>query len=184
MGGADILHNLIDNVIAFVEAHRTWAFWIALLFAMAETMPIVSILIPSTAILIGVGALVATGGIDFLPIWAGASVGAIIGSCISWWLGHRYGEWVLQQWPMSKEPQMAERGRQAFEKWGGAALLIGHFFGPLRAIVFLMAGISRMSFRRFIGWNILGAIGWAFIVPKSGEIGGNVLGWLWNLVTG
>lgn len=178
------MDTFIDSVIAFVEAHRSWAFWIALVFALAETTPLISILIPSTAILVGVGALVATGGVDLLPIWAGASIGAMIGSCGSWWLGWHYGDRVLRQWPLSKDPQLAERGRAAFAKWGGAALLIGHFFGPLRAVVFLMAGIARMPFSRFIGWNIIGALSWAFVIPKSGEIGGNVLGWLWNLVVG
>ncbi|QUS35543.1 DedA family protein [Falsirhodobacter algicola] len=178
------MDTLIDNVIAFVEAHRDWAFWIALLFALAETMPVISILIPSTAILVGVGALVATGGVDLGPIWAGASIGAILGSCFSWALGQRYGGWVLGRWPMSRDPMMAERGRAAFARWGGAALLVGHFFGPLRAVVFLMAGISRMPFHRFIPWDIAGALAWAFVIPKSGEIGGNVLGWLWTLVTG
>ncbi|WP_128253945.1 DedA family protein [Falsirhodobacter deserti] len=178
------MDNIIDNIIAFVEAHRGWAFWIALLFALAETTPIVSILIPSTAILVGVGALVATGGVDFLPIWAGASIGAIIGSSASWWIGRYYGGWVLGRWPMSNNPDLADRGREAFARWGGAALLVGHFFGPLRAVVFLMAGIADMPFARFIGWNLLGAVAWAFAVPKSGEIGGNVLGWLWQLVAG
>ncbi|WP_045389848.1 DedA family protein [Falsirhodobacter sp. alg1] len=177
------MSNLIDSVIAFVEAHREWAFWIAMFFAMAETTPIISILIPSTAILVGVGALVATGGVDLFPIWLGASIGAVIGSCASWWAGHRYGEWVLRQWPMSKDPGLAARGSHAFARWGGAALLIGHFFGPLRAVVFLIAGITRMPFHRFIGWDIIGALAWAFVIPKSGEIGGNVVAWLWQLLT-
>lgn len=178
------MENLIDSILDFVEANREWAFWIALFFALAETMPIISILIPSTAILVGVGALVATGEVEFMPIWQGASIGAIIGSCTSWWLGRHYGDWILRQWPMNKEPELAEKGRGAFAKWGGAALLIGHFFGPLRAVVFLLAGIARMPFRRFIGWNIIGAIAWAFAVPKSGEIGGNVVSWLWNMIAG
>ncbi len=178
------MEQMIDNVIGFVEAHRAWAFWIALLFALAETLPIISILIPSTAILVGVGALVATGGLDFLPIWAGGSVGAILGSCFSWWLGRRYGVWILSQWPMSRDPTMAERGRAAFARWGGAALMVGHFFGPLRAVVFLMAGIARMPFHRFVLWNVAGAMAWAFAIPKSGEIGGNVVGWLWSHIAG
>lgn len=178
------MERVIDSVIGFVDAHSAWAFWIALVFAFAETTAFVSILIPSTAILVGVGALVATGGVDFLPIWAGASVGAIFGATFSWWLGLRYGDWVLRQWPLSRDPQMAERGQQAFARWGGSALLIGHFFGPLRAVVFLLAGIARMPFYRFIGWNILGAVAWAFVIPKSGEIGGNVLGWLWTHIAG
>ena len=42
-----------------------------------------SIAIPSTAILVGIGALVATGAIDFMPIWLGAALGALIGSTFS-----------------------------------------------------------------------------------------------------
>ncbi|MCJ8139480.1 DedA family protein [Falsirhodobacter halotolerans] len=178
------MEQMIDSVIGFVEAHSAWAFWIALFFALAETMPVISILIPSTAILVGVGALAATGGVDLFPIWAGGSIGAVLGSTVSWWLGRRYGLWILSQWPMSRDPLMAERGRAAFAKWGGSALLIGHFFGPLRAVVFLLAGISRMPFLRFSGWNFVGSLAWAFVIPKSGEIGGNVLGWLWSHIVG
>lgn len=174
----------VTSVIDFIAANKGSAFWIALLFAAAETTALISIVIPSTAILVGVGAFVATGAISFWPLWAGASIGALLGSTLSWWLGLRYGDRILGMWPMRNHPDLVTKGTEAFAKWGALAILIGHFFGPLRSVVFLMAGMSRMALWRFQAVNVLGALAWAYLIPKFGEVGGIVLGWLWRLVSG
>lgn len=169
----------IEVTLTFVRDNRDWAFWISLLFALGETIAFISILIPSTAVLLGVGALVATGELSLLPIWAGASIGAIIGSHISYWIGWRYGEPMLRVWPLRDHPEMVARGRATFQKWGVIAVIIGHFFGPLRAVVFVMAGISRIPLRLFVPVNILGCLAWAYVTPAFGEVAGHIIGWLW-----
>ncbi|MCE6971018.1 DedA family protein [Cereibacter sphaeroides] len=176
--------GIVETIVDFIRDNSAWALWIALAFAAAETTAFLSILIPSTAILFGVGALVATGGLDFLPIWVGASIGAMIGSFFSYWLGWRFGQRALEMRPMRDHRALIMRGTDAFARWGAFAVLIGHFFGPLRAVVFVMGGVSRLPFWQFAPVNILGCIAWAWATPKSGEIGGNILGYLWNLVTG
>lgn len=175
---------IVDTILGFISANRDWALWIALIFAAAETTAFLSILIPSTAILFGVGALVATGGLDFTPIWIGASIGAMIGSFFSYWLGWRFGARALEMPVMRDHRALILRGTDAFARWGAFAVLIGHFFGPLRAVVFVLAGISRLPLWQFVPVNLLGCIAWAWATPKSGEIGGSILGYLWTLVTG
>lgn len=170
----------ITSTIAFIEANAAWAFWIALIFAAAETVAVVSILIPSTAILIGVGGLIATGALSFWPIWAGAAAGAMIGSTFSWWLGLRYGIHILAMWPLRKHPELVVRGRAAFTRWGPAAILVGHFFGPLRPVVFLMCGMAPMALWRFTPWNVLGGVAWAGAMPLTGYLGGSLIGWAWR----
>ena len=174
----------IDGLLAFLEANRDWAFWIALVFSVAENTAFLSIVIPSTAILVGVGALVATGAIDFAPIFAGAAIGAVIGSTFSWWLGLRFGDRILRLWPLRDHPELVERATTTFAKWGPLAIIIGHFFGPLRPVVFLMCGMAAMRFWWFQLFNIAGSISWAYIVPKFGEVSGIVIGWLWSLISG
>nr|WP_152828675.1 DedA family protein [Fertoeibacter niger] len=178
------IDTVIEATLAFVRDNRDWAFWIALVFAMGETTAFLSIIIPSTAVLLGVGALVATGELSLLPIWAGASVGAVIGSLFSYWIGWRYGDAILRLWPLRDHPDLVARGNAAFQKWGVVAVLIGHFFGPLRAVVFVMAGISRISPLLFVPVNIVGCLAWAYVTPKFGEVAGQVFGWLWRLITG
>lgn len=174
----------IARLIDFLGANREWAFWVALVFAIAENTAFLSILIPSTAILVGVGALVATGGVDFLPIFFGAAIGAVIGSTFSWWLGMHYGDRMLSVRPMRDHPDLVQRGKDAFAKWGPLAIIIGHFFGPLRPVVFLMCGMALMPFWWFQLFNISGSIAWAFVVPKFGEVGGMAISYVWHLIFG
>lgn len=171
---------MIDTVLAFVRDNRDWAFWIALVFAMGETIAFLSILIPSTAILLGVGALVATGELSLFPIWAGATIGAVIGSFLSYGIGWRWGDAILSLWPLRNHPDLVARGNAAFRRWGVIAVIIGHFFGPLRAVVFVMAGISRVPLILFAPVNIAGCMAWAYVTPKFGEVAGHLIGWIWR----
>lgn len=86
-------------------------------------------------------------------------------------------------WPLRDKPELVEQGRQAFSRWGLVAVLIGHFFGPLRAVVFLLAGMSTMRFWQFQAVNAVGAIAWGFIIPKTGEVGGDLAGWFWQYLS-
>jgi membrane protein DedA with SNARE-associated domain len=178
------LEALLGHVVDFVTAHARWAPYLAFLFAFGETLAFLSIVIPSTAILVAVGGLVATGSLELFPIWLGASLGALVGSTFSRWLGRRYGPAMMNVWPLNKDPDAVDRSKRAFAKWGPGAVFVGHFFGPLRSIVFIAAGIATMRPLRFQSVNIPGALIWAYAIPKSGEIGGNVIGHLWRSLFG
>jgi membrane protein DedA with SNARE-associated domain len=175
------VEGMIDAVLAFVRDNRDWAFWIALVFAFGENLAFLSIVIPSTAILLGVGAFVASGQLSLFPIWAGASIGALIGSIISYVIGWRYGAVILSLWPLRDHPDFIEKGNSAFRRWGAYAVTIGHFFGPLRAVVFVMAGIARMSPPVFMVVNFFGSLAWAYVTPLFGEVAGHLIGWIWSL---
>ena len=108
----------VEAVLQFLERHQEWSFWVALVFASAETLAFLSLLVPSTAILVAVGATISTGALSMFHVWAGAALGAVIGSTVSWWLGQRYGARILASWPMNREPQLVERATDAFRRWG------------------------------------------------------------------
>lgn len=168
----------IDGVLAWIGAHRQWTLPLALIFGAAETTAFTSLLVPSSAILVGVGALVATGEIAFLPLWIGAAVGAAIGSTFSWWLGWHYGEDILKWKIVASNQALVDRTRSIFDRHGVFAVLGGHFVGPFRPFAFLLAGLSRMPLAKFSLFNLPGCLIWAFAVPMIGYLGGTTLGWL------
>ncbi|MES2667708.1 MAG: DedA family protein [Pseudomonadota bacterium] len=174
------MDSMIESILAFVQENRAWAFWIALAFSIGENVAFISIVIPSTAILLGVGALVATGELSMWPIFLGSAIGALIGSFGSYWIGLRYGQAILGMWPFRKQPDLVERGNAAFQKWGVIAVFIGHFFGPLRAVVFVMAGVARIPMRLFFPVNVIGSLAWAYLTPAFGEVAGHIFGWIWT----
>jgi membrane protein DedA with SNARE-associated domain len=169
-----------EDLIALIERNRDWLPLIMLVFAAAETTAFLSILIPSTAVMVAVGALVATGEVRFWPLWAGATIGAILGSSFSFWLGRRYGVALLQRRPLRDHPEMIAKTEAAFTRYGPATIFLGHFTTIFRPVVFLMAGMSGMSLARFAFWNSLGCVAWAYLIPKLGQFGGDIIGWLWS----
>jgi membrane protein DedA with SNARE-associated domain len=179
-----VFESIVQSAIDVVGSHRQWAPVLAFALAFLETMAFLSLLIPSTVILAAVGTLVAAGALDLLPIWIGASAGALTGSTISFALGRRFGPAVFAAWPLNRDPALVARGRSAFARWGTPAVLVSHFIGPLRSIAFILAGASAMRLVAFQMVNVPGALAWAYLTPKSGELGGALLGALWRALGG
>ena len=92
------LNALAQTVTEYVRAHAEWAPWIVGLLAFGESVALVSLLIPATVILIGIGALIGASGLDFWPIWSGAVIGAALGDSLSYWLGFHYHEPIARLW--------------------------------------------------------------------------------------
>ena len=44
-----------------------------------------------------------------------------------------------------------------------------------------MCGMAAMPFWWFQLFNLAGSVAWAFVVPKFGEVGGLIIGWVWSL---
>jgi membrane protein DedA with SNARE-associated domain len=60
------------------------------------------------------------------------------------------------------------RGQAFFETWGVLGVFLGRFFGPLRSVIPLVAGICAMPQLRFQLANIASALIWATGVLAPG----------------
>src|SRR5262245_37373949 len=123
---------LAGQILDFIKAHPEWAAFVIGLVAFGESFAFLSLLFPGTAILITSGALIEAGILDaFLPVVAGI-IGAVLGDAISFWLGQKFGPFLLEIWPFRGCPQELESGIVFFERYGISSVFIGLFFGPLR----------------------------------------------------
>src|SRR2546428_763831 len=82
------------------------------------------------AALVGIGALIAQGGLSFWPIWIAGSVGAALGDWLSYWIGRKLEYGVQKIWPLSRYPELIPKGEAFVRTWGVYAIFIGRFFGP------------------------------------------------------
>ena len=165
------MHDLIEAVLAFVRVHHVYAAPLVFLLAFGESLALVSLLLPATVLLVGVGALIGASGIAFWPIYFGAAIGAALGDWLSYWLGRHYHEQIARTWPLSRHPDLMPRGQAFFAKWGGSGIFIGRFFGPLRAIVPLVAGACEMPRAPFQVANWTSAFVWAGLILGPGAFG-------------
>ena len=160
-----------DALLLFVRTHEAWGWPIAFILAFGESLAFVSLLLPATALLIAMGGLIGASGITFWPIWLAAVLGAALGDWVSYALGHHYEGAITRIWPLSRHPRMVARGAVFFRNWGVAGIFLGRFFGPLRCIVPLMAGISGMPLLPFQVANVISAFVWATGILAPGFVG-------------
>lgn len=165
------LHAFGLGIVEFVRAHQGWAAPIVFVLAFGESLAFVSLLLPATVALVGIGGLIGASGISFIPIFVSAAVGAALGDWVSYWLGNKFKEPIGQVWPLSRYPDLIPRGHAFVARFGFAAIFLGRFFGPLRAIVPLIAGILTMPFWPFQLANWASAFLWSAVLLGSGWYG-------------
>ena len=174
------MEHLVQPTLDFIAAHSGWAAAIMFITAFGESFAFVSLLFPGTSMLIAAGTLMAAGSLPYLPIVAGAIAGAVLGDTISFWIGHRFGGGIARVWPFSRNPELLSSGIKFFARHGGKSVFIGRFFGPIRAVIPLAAGVMRMPRHRFWFSNVTSAIVWApmllFVGDAVGDIGDNLVG--------
>jgi membrane protein DedA with SNARE-associated domain len=156
------------QMLEFVKANAGWASVVVFLFAFGESLAVVGVFVPATVILIAIGALVGATDIEFWPVWAGTAAGAVAGDAVSFWFGDLFKERARNVWPLSRHPAMYERSERFFRRWGVWALFIGRFFGPVRGMVPLVAGVFGMPLVLFMMANIASAMIWAFVLLAPG----------------
>jgi membrane protein DedA with SNARE-associated domain len=178
------LEESAHHVIEFVRAHQAWAAPIVFALAFGESLAFVSLILPAWAALVGIGAMIGAGGIDFIPVWIAGSLGAALGDWLSYWIGTKFQHSVAHMWPLSRYPDLLPRGEAFIKRWGVLAIFIARFSGPLRASVPIVAGIFGMPFWRFQFANFTSAFLWAAVLLKLGDVGARIWTWLWNDVFG
>jgi membrane protein DedA with SNARE-associated domain len=165
------LDEIITPIIEFVRNHEPWAAPIVFGLAFGESLAFISLLLPATVALVGIGALIGATGIDFWPIWIAGSLGAALGDWLSYWFGATFKTTVARMWPLSRHPDLIPRGEAFVKRWGILAVFIGRFFGPARASVPLVAGILAMPRGPFQFANFTSAFVWAGALLAPGTFG-------------
>lgn len=175
-----MLEQYANQVLEFVRLHQAWAAPIVFVLAFGESLAFISLLVPAWGILVGVGALIGSSGINFWPVWIAASLGAALGDWLSYWFGTVFGHAIAHKWPLNRYPTLLPRGEEFVKKWGAVGIFIGRFFGPLRAAVPLIAGIFEMPKLRFQIANFSSAFVWAAVVLLLGDVVQKAIGYFWG----
>ncbi|HUO92824.1 MAG TPA: DedA family protein [Rhizomicrobium sp.] len=174
------MHDIVHTSIEFIRHHAVWAGPVLFLVSFGESFVGLSLLFPGTTIMVLAGTIVRSplnphGVLEVWPLLIGSILGAVLGDTISYWLGLRFGHLVEKHWYFERHPDLLPRGYRFFERWGVASVFIGRFFGPVRAVIPLVAGIMEMPWRLFWVANVGSALIWAPALLLLGSAGLGVI---------
>ena len=165
----------IQNYLDFFALHPFWALAIIFLVSMGEALLVIGLFIPSTAVLVGAGALVGSGKLDFWPVMIATLLGCIMGDQISYWAGRFYGDKLRLLWPLKNYPHLLAKGEDFVRSHGGKSIALGRFVPGVKAVVPGIAGMFGMSQAYFLAVNVSSGILWTAMHLFPGIILGQAL---------
>ncbi len=171
------LETVTSAVIAFVRDHQAWAAPIVAVLAFCESLAFLSLLVPATMMLVGIGGLLGGAGFGlgtatFWIICLAGAAGGILGDWLSYEVGRHFDQRIKQLWPLNRSPDLVDRAERYIQRWGVWGVFFGRFFGPLRALVPVVAGVFDMPRLSFQAANIASGLIWSFglLAPGAGFV--------------
>jgi membrane-associated protein len=151
-----------------------------MLILFAECGLLIGFFLPGDSLLFTAG-LVAAGGIAGLslpPLWVlivAFAAAAVLGNLVGYWIGFRAGPAVFNK-PESRlfKAEYVERSHAFFERNGTKTIVLARFVPVVRTFATVMAGASRMDFRRYALFSLIGGVLWAGGITALGHWLGGV----------
>ncbi|HST69088.1 MAG TPA: VTT domain-containing protein [Solirubrobacterales bacterium] len=141
-----------------------------------ESGLLIGFLLPGDSLLFTAGLLSANGTLpDLWVLLVTIPLAAIAGDQVGYAIGRKAGPAVFKR-PDSRffREEYVERSREFFDRYGARTIVIARFVPIVRTLAPVMAGVSRMNYRTFVFFNVIGGIGWGVSVTTLGYFLGQV----------
>jgi membrane-associated protein len=165
------LDRTLGNVL---RQYGAWTYLLLVAIIFCETGLVVLPFLPGDSLLFAAGAFAGLGSLSAIWLIVLCSAAAIVGNTVNYWVGHLAGPRLLAARRRLVRPEHLERTHQFYEKYGAKTIVLTRFVPILRTIAPFVAGLGKMPFGRFTGFNVAGGLLWVVIGVLSGYLFGNM----------
>ena len=172
----DFILHIQEHLTEFTRAHGSLIYGLLFLIVFCETGLVVTPFLPGDSLLFAVGALAAdtASGLNFWIAALVLLVAAILGDTVNYWIGRKFGGWMMRTFPRIVKPSHIEKTNEFFVRYGGKTIILARFVPIVRTFAPFVAGSGEMDYRRFMFFNVTGAILWVGTLLPAGWFFGNI----------
>lgn len=171
----DILLHLDRHLGDIIRDFGVWTYLLLFVIVFCETGLVVTPILPGDSLLFAVGTFAALGALDLAVSLIMLSVAAVAGDSINYAIGYRVGPSVFRgersRW-LNRE--YLDRTHRFYERHGPKTIVIARFVPIVRTFAPFVAGIGRMTYSRFLTYNVAGGIAWIAILVLGGYFFGSI----------
>lgn len=166
----DLFLHLQHHLEGFTRDHGAWVYGILFVIIFAETGLVVTPFLPGDSLLFAVGAIAAKpeSGLNVVVAGAVILVAAIIGDTVNYFVGKFAGATLSKKYPCLIKPEHLAKTHEFFERYGGKTIILARFVPIVRTFAPFVAGSGAMDYRRFMLFNVAGAVAWVVLLVPCG----------------
>jgi membrane-associated protein len=166
--------HLDEQLKSVVTQYQGGVYGILFAIIFAETGLVVTPILPGDSLLFACGALAADGSLSLGFLLILLSVAAVIGDAVNYSIGKWLGMRVFTPESRFFKPSYLERTQEFYAKYGARTIVLARFVPIVRTFAPFVAGASRMNYRTFGLYNVLGGVLWVFSMTIAGYLFGNI----------
>lgn len=173
----DLVLHLDRHLVDLITRVDFWIYPILFAVIFCETGLVVTPFLPGDSLLFAVGALSAidTSGTLRAPLLTPLlAAAAVLGNMANYGVGRAIGPPAFSGRYRLLKVDYLRQTEAFFQRHGGFAVFLSRFLPILRTLVPFVAGIGRMPYARFLGYNLLGGTVWVVLFIWGGYLFGNI----------
>lgn len=145
-----------------VMALGPWMYVILFLIIFCETGLVITPFLPGDSLLFALGALAASENavLTYPALAVTLIIAGILGDATNYSIGKYLGPKVFKTKSRLLNRDHLLRTQEFYEKHGGKTIILARFLPIVRTFAPFVAGIGKMTYRRFALFNIVGAFAW------------------------
>lgn len=166
----------LDQTLALLAAqYGPWLYAILFAVIFAETGLVIFPFLPGDSLLFIAGTIVAAAGLDVHVLVGVLVAAAILGDSVNYAIGRAIGPKVFSR-PDSRwfRQEHLRRTQRFYDRYGAITIIIGRFIPIIRTFAPFLAGVAQMDYRRFLAYNVVGAVLWITSLVYAGYVFGNI----------
>jgi len=170
----DLFLHVDKNLAVVIAQYGALTYGILFLVIFMETGLVVAPFLPGDSLLFASGALAALGSFQIWLLYPLLLVAAVVGDTVNYWIGDFLGKEVFEKNSRFFKKEYLEEAEEFYRKHGGKAIVFARFVPIVRTFAPFVAGVSKMSYKHFIAYNIVGGFAWVSLFLIGGFLFGNI----------
>lgn len=171
----DIFLHIDAHLNSVIQNYGLWTYLILFLVIFCETGLVVTPFLPGDSLLFAAGTFAAAGSLEVGWLFVLLSIAAVAGDTVNYWIGNFVGPKIFKKKNVRfLNKKYLDRTHQFYEKYGGKTIFIARFIPIIRTFAPFVAGIGKMTYWRFISYNVSGGVVWIAVCVFAGYYFGNL----------
>jgi membrane-associated protein len=173
----DLVLHLDKHLVDLLTDYHAWIYVILFAVIFCETGLVVTPFLPGDSLLFAVGALAAidtSATLNAPLLFVLLAAAAVLGNTLNYSIGRAIGPPAFSGRYRLLKVEYLHRTEDFFKRHGGMAVALSRFMPIIRTFAPFVAGVGRMPYGRFLGYNLMGGIAWVALFLWGGYLFGNI----------